>query len=590
MMRTKKRAIGVALGAVVSLAAAACSSGGGATTAPPASGGSAGGGGAGGGAAAAAKGGTLFFLSLGPQEHWDPQRMYIGADIEFASRVFTRTLTTFSPGKDSKLTPDLATDLGTMSDGGKTWKFTLIDGAKWQDGQAVKCEDVKYGISRTFAQDIITGGPNYAIQYLDIPSKKDDKGGEVPAYDGPYKGTGQDLYDKAVTCSGQTITFKMKIPVTDFNQAVTFPAFTAFRKDQDKAAAGDFAVFSDGPYMLEGTFDPNKGGKFVRNPNWDAGSDKIRKAYPDIIDYQVGVQTETVIQRLIADQGNDKFAVGNGTAPPALLAQIAANPAAQKRAVNPVAPYVDYIQPNVKSKVFSNEAARKAFATATNRDAYITAYGGPSVMVPTYAMCNKALACFKDFNPFGAPTAGDPVAAKKMLTDAGVAMPVNITVVYRKRPTADKALAALKETWDKAGFNVTLEGISDKYYATIQGPAYATKDAFWAGWGADWPSGSTVVPALFDGRVNISAGGSGQDYGYFNDPEVNAKIDEAYKIQDATAREKAWGDIDEMIAKKAGVIPLVNQKFTFMYGSGVKNYENNELLGGYVDLANIAVK
>ena len=177
-----------------------------------------------------------------------------------------------------------------------------------------------------------------------------------------------------------------------------------------------------------------------------------------------------------------------------------------------------------------------------------------------------------------------------MLTDAGVTTPVNITVVYRKRPTADKALAALKETWDQAGFNVTLEGITDKYYATIQGPAYATKDVFWAGWGADWPSGSTVIPALFDGRVNISSGGSGQDYGYFNDPEVNAAIDKAYAISDADAREKAWGDIDETISKKAGVVPLVNQKFTFVRGSGVKNFETNSLMGGYVDLANISVK
>ena len=36
----------------------------------------------------------------------------------------------------TKLVPDLATDTGTTSDGGKTWKFTLKDGVKWQDGKA----------------------------------------------------------------------------------------------------------------------------------------------------------------------------------------------------------------------------------------------------------------------------------------------------------------------------------------------------------------------------------------------------------------------------------------------------------------------
>ena len=60
-----------------------------------------------------------------------------------------------------------------MSDGGKTWKFTLVDTAKWQDGQPVNCEDVKYGISRTFATDVITNGPTYILSYLDIPKDAD---------------------------------------------------------------------------------------------------------------------------------------------------------------------------------------------------------------------------------------------------------------------------------------------------------------------------------------------------------------------------------------------------------------------------------
>lgn len=576
MMRTKKGAIGVALGAVVALAAAACSGGG--STATP---------GTSSAAPAAAKGGTLYMVNLGPQEHWDPQRVYIGADIEFASRVMYRTLTTYTAGKDPKLVPDLATDLGTMSDGGKTWKFTLRDGVKWEDGQDIKCEDVKYGLSRTFAQDVITGGPNYIINFLDVPASADG----ASVYKGPYTKEGQAEFDKAVTCEGKTITLKFKTPWTDFNNATAgLLAYAPYRADKDKGEASDYAVFSSGPYKLEGTFDKDKGGKFVRNPNWDEKTDSVRKAYPDVIQYDLGVQGDAIYERLLKDAGEDKNMVTQVSAPPAKLAQIAADPNAAKRTVNPISPYTDYIQPNVKSAVFSNEKARQAFAMATNKDAYITALGGPQVAVATNAMCNKEVKCYQESNPFGTPSKGDTEAAKKVLTESGLPLPVKITVVYRSRPTSDKAFSSLKESWDAAGFQVTLEPLTAKYYATIQSPAYATKDAFWAGWGADWPSGSTVIPALFDGRVNISAGGSGQDYGYFNDPEVNKAIDEAYKITDADAREKAWGAIDAMIVKKGGVVPLINQKFTFVYGSNVKNFEVNALMGGYVDLANIAVK
>ena len=92
----------------------------------------------------------------------------------------------------------------------RQWKFTLRDGLKWQDGSAVKCEDYAYGISRTFATDVITDGPTYAIVYLDIPA--DSAADNGSAYPGPYKATPeqQALFDKAVQCNGNEITFNLK--------------------------------------------------------------------------------------------------------------------------------------------------------------------------------------------------------------------------------------------------------------------------------------------------------------------------------------------------------------------------------------------
>ena len=139
----------------------------------------------------------------------------MGADIEFASRAYARSLVTYSVGDDAKLVPDLATDTGQMSDGGKTWTFTLVDTATWQDGHKVTCEDVKYGISRTFATDVISNGPTYILSFLDVPADADGN----PVYKGPYKTEGVPEFDKAITCSGQTLTLHFKKPWADFNQA-----------------------------------------------------------------------------------------------------------------------------------------------------------------------------------------------------------------------------------------------------------------------------------------------------------------------------------------------------------------------------------
>ena len=91
-------------------------------------------------------GGTLTTLSLGPVLTWDPQRIATRDDMAFAVRIFARTLTAYAPGtsadEQSRLVGDLATDTGTPNDDFTQWRFTLREGAKWQDGTSVTCADL----------------------------------------------------------------------------------------------------------------------------------------------------------------------------------------------------------------------------------------------------------------------------------------------------------------------------------------------------------------------------------------------------------------------------------------------------------------
>ena len=581
MKRTDKRVAAVALSGVVALTAAACG-GGGATSSNTASGGA---------SAAAQKGGTLYYLTKRAAEHLDPQRTYIGRDIANEARMVYRTLTTFpvATGKDaSKLVADLATDTGTPSDGGKTWKFTLKDGVKWQDGKAITCEDFKYGVSRTFAVDVITGGPNYAIQFLDIP--KDSKGGS--AYKGPYANDakGQALFDKAVTCAGNSITFHLSKPVGDFNYTVTMPAFAPYRKDQDKGDKSNYSIFSSGPYMLQGTWTKNKGGTFVRNPQWDAKTDTVRKANPDTIIFTEGLTDEVIAQRMISDQGNDKFAVTDRRVPPSFQPQILANPQMKSRSENVDAPYVDYLVPNFKK--MTNPLVRQALAVSTDKTGYVTALGGSTAGRPSQTMISPSVLGYKDFNAFNAPDNGDAAKAKQLLTQAKVKMPYPITFTYSGgTPTSEKYAAALKAGWEKAGFAVTLNELTDTYYDVIQNPANSLKyDVTWGGWGADWPSASTVIPPLFDSRVNLSSASNGQDYGYYDNADFNKKIDEAYATTDLNKQAAMWGDLDESLAKDVGYIPLAYEKFFLMWGSGIKGWIDNPSVSDYPDLGTIGVK
>jgi peptide/nickel transport system substrate-binding protein len=529
------------------------------------------------------RGGTLYNLTKRNAEHWDPQRMYLGRDLAFATRMFYRTLTQLT--SDNKLVPDLATDTGRASDNNKTWTFTLKQGPKWQDGSPVTCEDIKYGVSRTFAVNTITGGPNYQIQFLNIPTNPD--GSSI--YSGPYTKKNQAAYDKAVVCNGNTITFHLRKPVGDFNYAASgaLMAFAPFKQSQDKAAQSNFQVFSDGPYMIQGTWQEGHGGTFVRNPNYDPSTDYpgIRNALPDKIVMQEGLTEETIFDRLLKDSGPDKTAITDRSAPPAYQARVAQ---VKGRMTNPVTPYVDYLLPNFKT--MTNPLVRQALAVATDKAGYITAYGGPAMSVPSNSITQRSVAGFKDFgSPFGAPDSGDPAKAKALLQQAGVKIPYPIHYTYNGgTPTTDAQASALKAAWEKAGFSVTLESLSDTYYDVIQNPHNAAKyDVVWASWGADWPNASTVVPPLFDSRVNLSSESNGQDYGWYSSKSVNAAIDAAYNETDTAKRNAMWGDLSEQLAKDVAYIPLNNRKFLRLHGSGVTNYVESPATNGYADMGQI---
>ena len=536
-----------------------------------------------------AKGGDLLYYLYTPIEHLDPQRVYVGRDITNLSRTVYRTLVSFPISNDPEVanTPvaDLATDTGTSEEGGKVWSFTVKDGVKWEDGQPVTCEDFKYGASRAFATDVITGGPNYILSYLDIPT--DPKTG-LPAYTGPYTGKGQDLFDKAVTCDGNTITYHFNKPWPDFPLAIAgLHMMDPYRQDKDQGDKSNYQIFSNGPYRLDGAWNKNKGGTLVRNENYDPSTDspELRKALPDSIEFQIGLTPENQYDRLIAD--TDPNAITGTSVPPAYYSQIEG--AIADRSVLVDSPYVYYLVPNFRSPVMKDPAIRKALAVSTNSDAYNVALGGDKAGSPAESIVSPAVVGYKENPAFSGSNSGDPDAAKQILEDAGVSMPVKIKFTYPTSETADKWAAALKETWDQAGFDVTLDGLGDTYYTVIQKPD-KDSDVMWGGWGADWPSAITVTAPLFDSRPNLTANSDGQDYGAYDSDAFNKLVDEAQNASDLDAQTAALQQADEQLGQDYAYIPLSITKFYMLHGSKVTNYTTTPSSNGYPDLGAIGVE
>jgi len=512
------------------------------------------------------RGGTLHVLLDRRVQAWDPQRIGTQTESAFAVRTFVRTLTSqasaetgFLPG----LVGDLSTTTGVAQDGGRTWIFSIVSDAPWQDGRFVSCADVKYGVSRSFATDRITGGTHYARDLLDIPSTTDAQGRTVSAYQGPYSGVGQALYDRAVTCDSQEITFHLKAPRFDFDQVVSLPEFAPARQDQDtdRTNRDPLSVFASGPYMLEGVWKPGEGGRFVRNRKWVARDDPVRSAWPDVIEVEEGLPSTTVAQRLLDSRDDDTTAITLSDAPVAMGAQL--QTADARRVTRPDSGVVDVLLPNVSAPAMADPAVRRAFAVATDRQRYTAADGSP--MTPTTSVLSRAVPGRRAAGPVEASPTGNPAAAKAVLAGAGVATPIRLQLGYAPSEAATRALTALLPAWDQAGFAVSL---------VPKTPGSGVVDVELSQVYAAYPAGGAVLPALVQRLSN---------------PGLSAAVAAAEATNDLPARNRAWGDLDATLTAAGDVVPLAERQRVLLRGTGVEAYQDNVLLAGLPDLASITV-
>jgi peptide/nickel transport system substrate-binding protein len=513
-----------------------------------------------------AKGGTVYILTQA--EQWnriDPQRAYTGEDLAFFGATIYRSLVSYTPGesdatKANQLIPDLATDTGTPNADATQWKFTLRDGATWQDGSPVTCEDVKYGVSRTFANDVISEGPTYAIAYLDIPAEDDPKSTFLSKYHGPYDKGGQDLYDKAVTCDGNTITFNLKQPVPDFNYTTTL-GFSPVPQKADTGEKYDSAdVVSSGPYKVD-SYTTGNGGKFVlvRNENWDQASDPIRTALPDKWEVDFGIDPKIMDQRLMASNGPDATALMYGNVQPENLATIfqdpqTVNPQYQGRAWSAFDPYSIYYFINVQK--VKNEKVRQAMAVALDRQALLLNAGGQfagvladGVIKPNIGQDYAETGWATDLFGEAIPPEGNPELAKKLIQESGAsAADLSIGFNYATSPVNEQAAAIVKSSLEKAGFKVTPKPLEPgSYYSVVFDPEKAAETGT-GGWGPDWPNASTVIPPLFTQE-------GGWDLSQVDDPAFNQKVKDAQTELDRATQAKMWQDLNKEAMQHAWVIP-----------------------------------
>lgn len=596
MITKRRRGAGVAVAAAVgALALAACSSS--SSSAPPNNSESpSGGGGATGFNAAAtaivnpsdAKGGTLTMGATGDVDSYDPARTYYAWSWD-VQRFFTRTLMAFqmAPGPDGlKVVPDMATGEPEVSSDGKTWTYKIQSGLKWDDGKPITTGDIKYGIERMWAQDVINGGPSaYYLCLLDTC----DKDGN-PEYQGPYKDPNGGL--KSIeTPDDTTIVFHLNQPYADFNYLMSQPATGPVPKARDTKGNYGQKPASSGPYMFQ-SFVPNSKTVWVRNPNWDPSTDKIRKALPDEIDLSI-VSNATDLAKRVTSGDIDVIADGNIIATERQALE--SDPAKKAQVDNDSTSFIRYMAVPQTVGPLKNIDCRKALFLAFNKAAYIKIRGGSTGGALAGSMLPNGVPGYDpsyDPYPVGADGTGDVDAAKAALTACGQPNGFTIAMAYANTDPGPALFASVQDAMKRIGVTVTPAPADQaNYYSTwIGSPQNLINKNIGlaiAAWGPDFPTATGFWGSIVDGRRITPTGN--QNYSSLNDPVINNALDKLLVTTDPAESATLSTDINKAVMDSATYLPVQSDKYYYWRNSNVTNVYVSQGLGFFYDYVNLGV-
>ncbi|MFF4958670.1 ABC transporter substrate-binding protein [Streptomyces sp. NPDC001222] len=539
-------------------------------------------------ASLAKKGGELKFASAQDADSWDTTRGYYGMAWNFM-RYYSRQLVTYKtePGQaGAEVQPDLATDMGKVSDGGKTYTFTLRDGLTWEDGKPLTAQDVKYGIERQWAQDVLSGGPIYLKNVLDPKN----------AYKGPYKDTAKDhLGLKAIdTPDAKTIVFHLPAPNSDFLQMIALPSASPVRQDMDTKSKYALHPFSSGPYKFQ-SYDPGKDLVLVRNTNWKQSSDPVRKAFPDKISIKFFTNANEMDQRLIAGD-YDLDLNQTGMSPQGRTVALKQH---KGNLDNPVSGYVRYAVFPQSVKPMDNIHCRNAVIYGADHVSLQTARGGPIAggdigtnMLPPSVPGAEG----QKYDPFqiaGANKNGNVAKAKEELKACGKPSGFSTTIAVRNNKPVEVATAqSLQASLKKIGINAQIDQYDGSQTTGIIGsPDNVKKKGYGIiimGWGPDFPSVQGYGLPLWNSSYITQSGNN--NYALIKDKTIDGLFDQYTKATDPSKQTEIATQINHKVMEGGYYLPFTFEKFINWRSNRLANVYTTNAYSGQYDFVNLGLK
>jgi len=547
MKKTRWAVIALVLVVALALAVAAAgcgTSGGGSTSAT-------------GSAGTPKQGGTLTVGNQGEPTGLDPAIAYENDSWDLENMLYNTFLKyAGAPGEaGSKLVPDLAEAMPTISADGKTYTFKLRQGVKFAPpvNREVTADDFKWSFERMMK---LPKAPA-TFFYEGIVGAKDYENGKAADVSG-FK-----VVDK------YTVQIDLVKPDPRFLNIVSMPFMYVVPKEWVTKWGAHFNrhPLGSGQYVMESW---TAGQKMLlnKNPNYFDPS----KVYADQWAFDF---TPTPARQLLLLQRGQIDIMGNDVAP-ADLVRVSNDPKWKNNVASGPEIAFSYTFFNVKYKPFDNQTVRQAICYAINREKLVKLQSGAAAVLnqiyPAGMPGHEANATYYPY---------DPDKAKQLLAQAGY--PNGFKTTYYCLNTdpwpkiAQSIINDLQAIGIKAGLKLMDEAT---YWTATSAPATGISIGF-SDWYMDFPDPSDWIDPLFSKASTVTGG---MNAGNWWDPQVEALSKQASTMPPSQARIDLYTKIQQIIMEKAAVDPMTQMVGNHVFGPNVGGYYLHPVwINNYID-------
>lgn len=492
--------------------------------------------------AAPVYGGTLVIASHQDITHIDPALGYDTFSWSAERAIFNGLYNYVgAPGAaGTKIVPDLATALPTISNGGKTYIFHMRHGVMFQApvSREVTAADFVYTLRR-----MLDANPPSGRQ--PSPMVQNPFWGSVAGINQYWAATAKKHKTRdGIALAGikQLDKYTLEIDITAPNVAflniLTMP-FT-FVVPQEIASKPDFDhhAVGTGPFTLK-AWKNGQSIDLVKNPNY----------YVKGVPYLGGVHWETGVTEEVEYLRWEKHQIDLpiDVIPTADFSAITNNPQYKPLIVS--APNVDlwYLGMNLNMAPFKgNLPLRQAIAYAVNRERLVKLLNGR--LIPNYGIYPTLM---PGYDPKFTKFAYNPTMAQLLLAQAEKLgfnpKTTPLTLWYITSADDDKIFNSVQQDLAAVGITLKAKPVSASTLFTVGGEP--NKVAFqFIGWIQDFPDPSDYYdPILSCSSANVPPGASGTNVSFLCDPKADALGNQARGNLDSQARLSEYRAIQNQI-------------------------------------------